>query len=255
MKTTTFLITSAFLLCMVSASVGETTGPLNFNFTQTGQKMTDIWTLVNTGNTSVSFNVILPKFDNTTMLIWTNISSGTIPANSFFPIKVNATEFKASSFNGIISAMFKGSGNINVEINKNIYVTNANQKDTTSTSTITTTIQQNNGGSHVIGSSGGIPQVSSTKSSSTSTSLSTSTAMTSQLPSSTSTSTSSTIIASAFTTIATSGQQSPVQPNGGYPLGVGLIALGIVCMGCGAYLLYSNAKRRNSIEEKGGNSY
>ena len=110
------------LLGVVSASVGEYAGFLYFNFTKTNQTLTNTWTLVNTGNTSVSFNVMFPSHDASSFLIQTNVLNGTIQANSIYPIQVSITELSPSTFSGMLSAFFQGSGNVAVQIQKQIYV-------------------------------------------------------------------------------------------------------------------------------------
>jgi hypothetical protein len=140
MKAVLYIVISLMLLSIASASVGEYAGFLYFNFTKTNQKLTDTWTLVNTGNTSVSFNVLLPSYNTSSFLIQTSVANGTISANSIYPIQVSVTELSKSNFSfiGTLDAFFQGSGNIAIQIGKKMYV-NFGHPSTTTTSVLSTT--------------------------------------------------------------------------------------------------------------------
>ncbi len=143
------------LVSIASASVGEYSGFLYFNFTQTNQKLTNTWTLVNTGTAPVSFNVVLPSYNASSMLIQTSVASGTIPANSDYPIQVSVTDLSPTSFNGFLSAAFQGSGNIAFHMNKQMYVNFVASTPSISTSSTTTSLTTTSTPSSVVASSPG----------------------------------------------------------------------------------------------------
>jgi len=149
MKNTKFIIPILILLAYLSvanASVGEVAGALYFNFTNLNQPIVNRWTLVNTGNAPVNFTVILPKYDGSVLIIETNITNGTIPANSLKAILVTSELKQPADFNGMISASFSSGGNINLQMSKQIYINDLNKSqtpkilvNTTKTATNTTT--------------------------------------------------------------------------------------------------------------------
>jgi hypothetical protein len=123
---------------IASASVGEVAGYLYFNFTNVNQPIANHWTLVNTGNTAVNFNLIQPKYDNSVILITTNITNGTIPANSRQTILVTSELLQPANFNGMISALFPSGGNLNLQISKQIYINDLNKSQTPKNAAIIT---------------------------------------------------------------------------------------------------------------------
>lgn len=137
MKTLLLIAASIMLVGIASASVGEYAGFLYFNFTQTNQKLTSTWTLVNTGNTPVSFTVVLPSYNTSSLLIQTSVANGTIPANMNYPIQVSVTELAQTHFSGSISAAFKNMGNLNLQIDKQMYVNSHPSSSSMTTSVVT----------------------------------------------------------------------------------------------------------------------
>lgn len=130
MRNTIFIIPILVLIAyssVASASVGEVAGYLYFNFTNINQQISNHWTLVNTGNTAVNFTVIQPKYDNSVILITTNITNGIIQANSRQTIQVTAKLLHPAAFSGMISALFPSGGNINLQITKQMYLNDLNR--------------------------------------------------------------------------------------------------------------------------------
>lgn len=130
------LITMFFALSY--AGVGEVSGQLNYSLTA-GQSQSLTWTLVNTGNTSASFNLILPKSDPN-FILEANVSNGTISPNSRFPINVRVELLNATEFSGILTASFQSTGNIQIQVSKKININIVNQAPTPSNSPNTTKV-------------------------------------------------------------------------------------------------------------------
>lgn len=133
MRNTKFIIPILILIAYSSvacASVGEVSGYLYFNFTNINQPISNHWTLVNTGNASVNFTIIPPKYDNSLILIETNITNGIILANSRQTILVTAKLLQPANFSGMIAALFPSGGNINLQISKQLYINDLNKSQT-----------------------------------------------------------------------------------------------------------------------------